>query len=134
MDALRWPESAQQVVSLQLLAQRCPTDAENRRGLGLVTLRVIHHGVEQGRLHFSQHEAIEFCRLVTVQILEIPVENFTGEITQWPLAMACQLVRCFPLDARKSLGFRLRHCTDTGGRNPPALRPPLIGRSRQKTF
>lgn len=133
MNALRWPESTQQVVSLQLLAQRRPTDAENCRGLGLVALRVVHHGVEQGRLDFSQHEAVELCRLVAVQVFEIPVENFTGEITQWPLAMARQLVRCFPLDARKSLGFRLCHCTDTGGRNPPALRPPLIGRSRQKT-
>jgi len=89
--------SAQQLVSLQLLAQRCPADTENRRSLGLVAVGVLHHGVEQRRLHLAQHQAVEFCGFVAVQISEIPFQDLAGEITQRPFAMTGQLGECFSL-------------------------------------
>ena len=56
--ALFGSSGLQQVVLLELLAQRTAVQAEQLGGLGLVALDVVHHALEQGSLDFGEHQVV----------------------------------------------------------------------------
>ena len=79
--------STPEMILLEFLAQGCPADAENLRCTGLIALGVAHHRVEQGWFYFTQHQSVEFRRLVAIEILEVAINHFTRKFTQRALAM-----------------------------------------------
>ena len=118
------------MILLEFLSQRCTVHAENLGRAGLVALRVVHDRTEQRRFDFAEHQAIQLSGLMSVQIPEVALQRFFGEIPEWPLAGACQLdAVAVVLFATGFLFVCFCHCTRTGGdvslasRFPPSSRP-----------
>src|SRR5690606_1206799 len=65
-----------QGITLELLAQSPPVDPQDAGRLALVSLRVLHHGLEQGLLHFPENELVKIPRTIPVQAGEITIESF----------------------------------------------------------
>src|SRR5690606_3600327 len=76
------PSITDEIVCLQLLAQRAAIDAENLRRAALIALRVAHDGFQQRLLDLADDELIEISRFVSVQACEIALQCFVRQRAQ----------------------------------------------------
>ena len=79
--------STPETILLEFLAQGCPADAQDLRCAGLIALGVAHHRVEQRGFDFTEHQSVEFRRLVAIEVLEVAIDHLTRKFTQRALAM-----------------------------------------------
>ena len=66
----------------ELLAQRAPVDAENRRRPGLVAAGELHHDVQQGRLHLAQHQIVQVAGRLAAEVMKINAQGFGDVFAQ----------------------------------------------------
>jgi hypothetical protein len=75
-----WSSSIQKAIVLEFLPQCCSIDAEKLSGLALIALGVIHDRLEQWLLDFAEHEIIKATGLMAIQVSEISLQGFFGQI------------------------------------------------------
>src|SRR3954471_1024086 len=75
-------ESGREAELTHLLAQGAAIDPEDRGGTALVAGGIVEHGAEQGLFDLAQHQVVQVCRLVAVQVGEIVGKGTFGVVAQ----------------------------------------------------
>jgi len=73
---------------LEFLAQGRAVDTEYFSGLALVAIGVLEHCPQQGQFNLAKHQAIQIAGLVAVEVAEIVVQGFFGEVPQGSVSQA----------------------------------------------
>src|SRR5258706_57911 len=66
----------------QFLAQRGAGDAEDHGRLALVAFGVVQYGLQERLFHLAQHQVVEPCRSVAVEVREVIVQHPFGVAAQ----------------------------------------------------